>query len=92
MQKRTKGRLFTPAKREKPKKNLNPRIRTTGIYPLNRKSDLERLLRVILEDSLITMTEQVEKVFLKKFNKKSEEITKCRVNRETKSLMYRQAG
>lgn len=37
------------------------------------------------------MTEQVGKVFLKKFNKKSEEITKCQVNRETTSLMYRQA-
>lgn len=30
-------------------------------------------------------------MFFKKFNKKNEEITKCQVNRETTSLMYRQA-
>lgn len=84
MHKSSKGRIFAFSKRPHSKKNLKLGIRTTGIYPLNRNKVLERFHKAIFENSLKSMTEQMQKVFLKDLNMLSEEKINRRVTRFAK--------
>lgn len=58
-------------------------------YPPNRNKMLEQLPKTVSEESLGSMTEHVDEVFLEELNKKREHIAKRRVTKRHKKFNVR---